>query len=346
MRLSIPRWSQLCQPCQRSKVSRHNKAILSRYSPTRFQHINVDIVGRLPTVEGCQYLCTIIDRFTRWPVAIPMVDSRAETVADVIIRQCVLAPSGKWIEAECYLSQNMDKIRRRCFCGLPEEEILLNCQQNCGATYIGQSRRRIEVRKKEHLANYRKGEFGKSSFADHLMERGHWVDSSCQELVMGVHRADQLNIHEWMAIALEKRRNTIEVLNSDHGPVDTIFTRLLWTSKQPVGRRIFIEASFRNFWQFSEKKQKSTNFIAVAAIRARPPIDFSCFPRWYETRSKYWKNCTREARKRTITRSLQRARRSETEEGVSYKWRFVAYSNCYSNSMWPRVTTTTTTTIN
>ena len=53
--------------------------------PCRFQRIHVDIVGPLSISQGKTYLFTIIDRYTRWPEAIPMSDATAISCAQALL---------------------------------------------------------------------------------------------------------------------------------------------------------------------------------------------------------------------------------------------------------------------
>ena len=55
----------------------------------RFDHINVDLVGPLPSCQGFTYLFTIVDRFTRWPEAIPLTDISSLTCARALVSQWI-----------------------------------------------------------------------------------------------------------------------------------------------------------------------------------------------------------------------------------------------------------------
>lgn len=80
-------FAKRCIECQRSKVTRHTKAPLQTFKMVedRFKHIHIDIIGPLPQSDGYRYCLTIIDRFSRWPEAVPLMETCTEEIARKLI---------------------------------------------------------------------------------------------------------------------------------------------------------------------------------------------------------------------------------------------------------------------
>jgi len=91
MKKDIAEMVKTCIACQKCKIAQHNKTALENFSvpDQRFTWIHIDLVGPLPPSNGYKYLLTCIDRYTRWPAAIPIEDIHADTVALALINNWI-----------------------------------------------------------------------------------------------------------------------------------------------------------------------------------------------------------------------------------------------------------------
>lgn len=82
MASQIKNFCRSCLHCQHSNVYRHTKAPPTALEmPDQwFDAIHLDLVGPLHEAEGCSYLLTFIDRFSRW-----MASITAETCASALL---------------------------------------------------------------------------------------------------------------------------------------------------------------------------------------------------------------------------------------------------------------------
>lgn len=91
--------------------------------------------------------------------------------------------------------------------------------KNCPQKYIGQSKRSVSVRYKEHFSHIKYNRPSKSSLAKHILETDHDVDASCLKLIKCVNNVRNLDALESYYIYINKDI----AMNSDTGNIDSSF---------------------------------------------------------------------------------------------------------------------------
>ncbi|BHF65440.1 hypothetical protein SprV_0200845000 [Sparganum proliferum] len=87
MNSDIALWTIQCLACQKNKVHRHTFSPPSTFAvpDVRFNHVHSDLINPLPPSRGYTHILTAVDRFTRWPIAVPISDTSAENIAMVFL---------------------------------------------------------------------------------------------------------------------------------------------------------------------------------------------------------------------------------------------------------------------
>jgi len=92
MRKDAQRWVQSCLTCARRKTSRNLNLGLTEpvHAQHPFQVVGIDLVGKcLETTQGHKWILTIVDHFTRWPIAIALPDRKATTIAHALAKHLI-----------------------------------------------------------------------------------------------------------------------------------------------------------------------------------------------------------------------------------------------------------------
>lgn len=100
---------------------------------------------------------------------------------------------------------------------------LWSCE-DCECGYIGQTKRNIGIRCKEHLAHFKNGRVNKSSIGDHLIDTKHKYQSQNLILLKETDNKKLLNI--WESFYIYKYNHSIGVKNN---------IRLLYDNDGPIG---------------------------------------------------------------------------------------------------------------
>ena len=91
MKKMVKNWAQACMHCQSCKITRHNKPQIEPISVSseKFRDIACDIVGPLTDSNGFRYILTIVDRYSGWLEAVPIVEATINSALRALIQNWI-----------------------------------------------------------------------------------------------------------------------------------------------------------------------------------------------------------------------------------------------------------------
>ena len=92
MRKDIARWVGACSGCKRRKTPRPMNSGLTEIALATepWRTVGIDIQGPLPTTaDGYKWILTIVDQFSRWPLAIPLRTRTSTEIATALFQHLI-----------------------------------------------------------------------------------------------------------------------------------------------------------------------------------------------------------------------------------------------------------------
>ena len=92
MRDDIESWVKCCRSCAMNKRGhgRGKAPLIQELSGSPFQRVAFDVIGPIPTTKnGKRFILVVVDYYTKWAEAYDLVDHKASTVANTIIRNWI-----------------------------------------------------------------------------------------------------------------------------------------------------------------------------------------------------------------------------------------------------------------
>ena len=92
MTSDIRRWIKACSGCSKRKMTRPlSSGLVDINQASRpWQTVGIDIVGELPLTKKCnKWILTMVDHFSKWPIAVPIPDRESSTIASSIFENLI-----------------------------------------------------------------------------------------------------------------------------------------------------------------------------------------------------------------------------------------------------------------